>query len=118
MQLIGENLRKIREEKKLSRRELSEKSGISQSYIIKIEQGNKNPTVDVLKSLANALNVKIESLTLNENSNEIKTFGSELDKLCAQMGIDTSQLDEEDLEIITGKIMVLLKKLSQNKNMD
>lgn len=118
MELVGENLRKIREEKGLSRRELAEKSGISQSYIIKIEQGTKNPTLEVLKSLATGLNVKIESLTENENSNEIKTFGTELDKLCDEMGIDTSQLDEEDLEIITGKIMLLTKRLLKNKNVD
>ena len=45
MKLVGENLRRIREEKRLSRRELSELSGISQSYIVKIEEGTKNPTL-------------------------------------------------------------------------
>ncbi|MDY5099736.1 helix-turn-helix transcriptional regulator [Clostridium sp.] len=116
MKLAGENLRRIREEKRLSRRELSELSGISQSYIVKIEEGTKNPTLEVLISLANALNVKVEYLTEDENSDEVKTFGTELDKLCSEMGIDTSVLDEDDLELITGKIMVLLKKLSKEKN--
>ncbi|MDK0862840.1 helix-turn-helix transcriptional regulator [Clostridium perfringens] len=118
MKLVGENLRRIREEKKLSRRELAEKSGLSQSYIVQIEKGTKNPTLEVLKSLANSLNVRVEHLTENENTDEIKTFGTELDKLCEEMGIDVSTLDEEDIELITGKILVLMNKLLKEKETD
>lgn len=113
MNFVGENLRKLREERKFSRRELSQRSGISASYIIKIEQGIKNPTLEVLKSLANSLNVKLEQLTENENINDIKTFGTELDKLCLEMGINTSKLTDDDMDLIVGKILVLLKKLEK-----
>ena len=113
---VGENIKRIRLEKKLSRRELSEITGLSQGYIAQVENSLRNPTLDTLKKIAKGLNVRLEFLTSNSNTNEIKTFGAELDKLCSEMGIDTSILDEDDLELITAKIMVLLKKLSKEKN--
>ncbi|MDH2337342.1 helix-turn-helix domain-containing protein [Clostridium perfringens] len=113
---VGENIKRIRLEKKLSRRELSEITGLSQGYIAQVENSLRNPTLDTLKKIAKGLNVRLEFLTSNSNTNEIKTFGAELDRMCNEVGIDTSLFDEEDLERVTAKIMLLLKKISNEKN--
>ncbi|HAT4137871.1 TPA: helix-turn-helix transcriptional regulator [Clostridium perfringens] len=112
---LGNNIKRIRLEKKLSRRELAELTGVSQGYLTQIEFDKKNPTLETLKKLANGLNVKIEEFTQDVNSEEIKTFGSELDKRCKEYGIDLSELNDEDLDLLAGNIFVLAKKILKNK---
>ncbi len=54
--LFGVFLKEKRQQKEISLRELSEKAGISHTYILKIERGNKPPpSDDVLLKLANGL---------------------------------------------------------------
>lgn len=50
------NLRKIRQEKNMTIRDLAEKSGVSTGYICHLEKGSrKNPTIEVMEKLAKAL---------------------------------------------------------------
>jgi transcriptional regulator with XRE-family HTH domain len=56
---IGINVRKLRNSKKLSQEEFAFKAGIDRSYLSEIENGHKNPSVLVLKQIADALGVKI-----------------------------------------------------------
>lgn len=52
-------LKELRKSRKLTQKTLSEKTGISQCYICKLEQGKKrSPSMDVLRRLANGLDVK------------------------------------------------------------
>lgn len=51
----GEQLKKIRVDKNLKRKELSQLSGISESQITNIEKGRFRPGVMTLKKLADAL---------------------------------------------------------------
>lgn len=55
-------VRKIREDQGLSIRDLSKRSGIAISYIVRIEAGEANPSVKVMCRLANALNVQVQEL--------------------------------------------------------
>lgn len=53
-----ERIKRLREEQNISQEELAKKSGYSnRSTITKIEKGERKPTVDKIKSIANALNV-------------------------------------------------------------
>lgn len=51
----------------LTQKELSERTGIAQSDISKLENGNANPSIRTLKRLANAMGktLKIEFVCLN-----------------------------------------------------
>lgn len=50
------NLKKIRQEKNMTIRDLAEKSGVSIGYICHLERGTrKNPTIEVIEKLAKAL---------------------------------------------------------------
>lgn len=52
---IGQTIRRIRNEKKLSQRQLAELSGISNTYLSDIEIGRTNPSLKTLNKLAEAL---------------------------------------------------------------
>lgn len=60
---IGEKIRKIRQQKRMSQDRLSKKADLALNTIVKIETGEKpNPTLETLKKIANALKVSIEDL--------------------------------------------------------
>ena len=55
--LVGANAARLRKEAGLTQEQLAERSGFSQQYISKLEQGRRNPTVVTLHELASALGV-------------------------------------------------------------
>ena len=59
---VGENIRVLRERSGMSQAQLAEKAGVSQAMMCQIERGTKNPSLQVGKEIACALNVTIESL--------------------------------------------------------
>jgi len=56
---IGERLRKLRTQRKMSQRGLAKRSGISNATISQIESGKANPSVAVLKSILVALKMDL-----------------------------------------------------------
>lgn len=61
MTTLGENLKKIRKAKKMTQKELAQKSGVKQSVISDLETGNAKSTGSILE-LAIALGVTAEEL--------------------------------------------------------
>ena len=55
--LVGQNVRRVRENKGLTQERFSEISGFSQQYISGLEGGHRNPTVVTVYELAVALGV-------------------------------------------------------------
>ena len=56
-------LKRRREQKQLTQVALAHKVGVSQTYIAKLESGDKaNPTIALLKRLAKALGVPVTEL--------------------------------------------------------
>ena len=60
--LLAQNLRRIREEKNVSMKELGEKSDLSVAQISKLENGKADPSVSSLMRLASVLNVSVAML--------------------------------------------------------
>lgn len=61
--MLSENLKKIRNEKKLGIRELERLSDVSHTIIMNIESGkSKNPTIIPIMKLAKALDITIDEL--------------------------------------------------------
>lgn len=56
------NLQKIRWEKNLSQKTLSQKSGVSQSVISSVENGLTTPNLTTALRLAKALGVSVEEI--------------------------------------------------------
>ena len=56
-------LKTLREQQELTQVQLAKKAGVTQTYIAKLEGGDKaNPSLDVLKRLARALGVPVTEL--------------------------------------------------------
>jgi transcriptional regulator with XRE-family HTH domain len=60
--LIGDRLRTIREEKKLSQGDIEHRSGLLRCYISRVENGHTIPSVETLEKMAQALEVPLYQL--------------------------------------------------------
>ena len=67
-----EYLFKIRKKKGLSQAELAFLAGIAQSSLARYERGEMQPTIEVVKKIADVLNVSIEELLNGSQSEEWK----------------------------------------------
>src|SRR6266404_5958165 len=60
--IIGDRLREIREEKKLSQRDVEKRTGLLRCYISSVENGHTVPAVETLEKLARAFEVPLYQL--------------------------------------------------------
>lgn len=73
--LIGDNIKKYRKIKKLSRNNLAKKIDISSSTLAGYENGYRLPNIEILMQISNELDISIDSLCNN------KTNLKEIDQL-------------------------------------
>ena len=60
---IQKNIKKVRQEKKISQDRLSKLADLSLNTIVNVETGaNPNPTIETLTKIAKALQVKVDDL--------------------------------------------------------
>lgn len=59
---IGKRLRELREAKALSRGDIEDRSGLSHTYVSRLEHRHIKPTLRVLERLAKALDVELHQL--------------------------------------------------------
>ena len=60
--VIGERLRALREEKKLSQGDIEKKTGLLSCYVSRVENGHTVPAVETLEKFARALEVPMYQL--------------------------------------------------------
>lgn len=70
---VGENIRRIRQERGMTLKQLGEMVGVSEAYIRAYESGRRNPKLKSLEALAQALAVNVEVLT-NSDFDGIKAM--------------------------------------------
>lgn len=64
LEMLGELIRRQRQQAELTLRELAERTNVSNPYLSQIERGLHEPSVRVLKAIAGALNLSAESLLI------------------------------------------------------
>jgi transcriptional regulator with XRE-family HTH domain len=64
---IGSKLKELREERNMTIKQLAEKSGCTTSMISQIEHGKSDPSISMLKKLANALETNIVDFFIDDN---------------------------------------------------
>lgn len=89
--LVGERIRELRAERRLSQERLAELASANPTYLSSVERGKENPTLDFLLKLADALQVELVDLVnytwLGMNERDLKkklksmVDGSDLDGL-------------------------------------
>lgn len=65
--IYGKNIKRLREQQKLTQAQLAEKISIAEKYLSTLETGDKWGSFDTLLSLANALGVEPFELLLPQN---------------------------------------------------
>ncbi len=60
--IIGDPLRELREEKKLSQGDIEKRTGLLRCYVSRVENGHTVPAIDTLEKLAQALEVPLYQL--------------------------------------------------------
>jgi len=65
--IIGDRLRSIREEKKLSQGDIEKRTGLLRCYISRVENGHTVPAVETIKKFARALEVPMYQLFYDGN---------------------------------------------------
>ena len=58
----GDAIRRLRREQELSQEKLAELAGLDPKTIIQIEGGKRNPTLQTLQRIANALKVNLKDI--------------------------------------------------------
>jgi len=77
---IGEQLKKIRVERDLSIREMSEICGLAVNTLSLLENGKTTPTINTLQNIANSLRIPITSFFNNKISELFVDFNKSFDR--------------------------------------
>ncbi|HEX9019992.1 MAG TPA: helix-turn-helix transcriptional regulator [Nitrospirota bacterium] len=102
--VTGERIKEKRDAFGLNQKELAEKVGVSPSAINQYEAGSKNPSTDILKAIAIALETETDYLLgIKEEDDEI-----------AVAFRDLGTLTEKDRQIVLGNIR-MLKQMAKGK---
>ncbi|WP_293451272.1 helix-turn-helix transcriptional regulator [Planktotalea sp.] len=73
IELVGTRVRAARKSASMSRRELSERSGVSPRYLAQLESGQGNISIGLLKQVALALGVSMEALVGSNDATQRMT---------------------------------------------
>lgn len=71
---VAEKISKLRKEKNISVNKLANLAGLSQGFVRQIELGEKNPTIESLKLICEALNIDLSDFfkeELEDNKEEL-----------------------------------------------
>lgn len=78
---VSKRIIQLREARGFSTNRLANKAGISQSYLREIEMGKKNPTIEVLSYVCEALDISLKIFFTPEEERTHPFLQSALDKL-------------------------------------
>ena len=119
--IFGLKLRQLRTSKKLSQSELSEKSGLSVSYLNEIEKGKKYPKTEKIATLAAALDVPYDRMVSIKLDKQLAPVGEILNtRLLEELPLGLFGIDKGKLiEIITNaplKVSAFISTIAQIAN--
>lgn len=83
---VAKNIRRLREERKLSLDELAKICRVSKSMLAQIERGEGNPTLSTLWKISNGMQVPFDALTVRPKCDYELIRTTEVDPLCEDNG--------------------------------
>ncbi len=110
-QEIGKQISTIRNNLKMSREKLAEKSNISTNYVYEIEIGRKVPNVIIFSNICTALGVSCEEVLNPSLLNQLNDFIKDIE-------MDFYKLSNKDKKLIKNNIHFLANENIKNKETD
>ena len=109
---IGEKIRRVREARKLSQKEVALAIGMDQSQYSKIEKGKTDPSTSTLDKITKAIGVELSELFASDDS--FKDINSYDKSLMEKLRL-LEQLDEDEKQSIYKIIdgLIAKKKLKE-----
>lgn len=95
---IGENIKKYRKQAELTQKELAEKANLSESAIKYYESNRRNPKLETLDKIGDALGISINYLTSKEEKKSLITEEIQETKQLLEQLMETPS--DEEYEII------------------
>lgn len=103
---IGEKIKALRVDKKLSQKEVAISIGIDQAQYSRIESGKVEPTLSSLEKIAEALGVKVADLFSEEKTTDVNSYDSNLVERLRLI----DELDEQERKSIFSIIDMAISK--------
>ena len=96
--LIGEKIKQLRKEKRMSISELAEKAGVAKSYLSSIERNlQSNPSIQFIEKISQVLGVSVNDIINNKDSiyeTELDSEWMEIVKEAMESGVTKGQFKE------------------------
>lgn len=103
LQLVGENIRRLRVAKNLSQQRLAELAGISYKYLGEVERNQSSLSVEVLFQIASGLGVEAYTL-LQTDTNDADL------QILRNIVVALRLIDKNDLDIVDKILKVFVDK--------
>ncbi|MGM0939602.1 MAG: helix-turn-helix domain-containing protein [Bacillota bacterium] len=98
--MIGEKIKSLRTDKKMSISELAEKAGVAKSYLSSIERNIQiNPSIQFIEKISKVLGVSVNELIRDEKKNEPEELDEEWLKI-VQEAMDSGVTKEQFKEYL------------------
>lgn len=107
---LGDKIKKLREGKNISQKELAGELGVTDAMISMYENDKKNPSLDVITKIAIYFNVSTDYLLGTETMSD-----NELPKNIRAVARDLLDLPEENRKLAIDMIKSLSKKADEAK---
>jgi transcriptional regulator with XRE-family HTH domain len=117
--IVGERLRVLREQKKLSQGDIEKKTGLLRCYISRVENGHTVPAIETLEKVARALEMPLYQVLydgdkpprepIHKDSKEWGSSGKDaryLRKLCGLL----SKMNQADRELFVDFVQNMTRK--------
>lgn len=94
--MIGDRVKRLRLEKKMSLTELADQAGVAKSYLSSLERNlQSNPSIQFLEKIATVLGVTVDYFILNkQNTDQLDKDWIDLVKEAMESGVTKDQFRE------------------------
>jgi len=94
--VIGERVKKYRQQKRMSMTEVADKAGVAKSYLSSIERNlQSNPSIQFLEKISAVLDIPVDSLLHDEpNTDNLDTEWMKIVQQAMESGVSKEQFKE------------------------
>ncbi|MBU8770760.1 helix-turn-helix domain-containing protein [Cytobacillus oceanisediminis] len=94
--MIGDRVKKLRQDKKMSLSELADQAGVAKSYLSSLERNlQTNPSIQFLEKIAGVLNVPVDHLIHEQlNKEDLDSEWMKIVKEAMESGVSKEQFRE------------------------